>query len=72
MYEINGDTILRAEDSMKILIDPQHLSQLMDKGGYTLIGDKTNLLESENKKDNKIATGSSSFRYLLVTMAPIP
>ncbi|MCC4229871.1 SLC13 family permease [Zunongwangia profunda] len=53
MYEINGDTILRAEDSMKILIDPQHLSQLMDKGGYTLIGDKTNLLESENKKDNK-------------------
>jgi len=53
MYEINGDTVLRAEDSMKILIDPQHLSELMDKGGYSLIGDKTNLLEEEKKKDNK-------------------
>ena len=53
MYEINGDTVLRAEDSMKILIDPQHLSDLMDKGGYSLIGDKTNLLEEEKKKDNK-------------------
>ena len=53
MYEINGATVLRAEDSMKILIDPQHLSELMDKGGYTLTGNKTNLLEAEKKNDNK-------------------
>jgi len=53
MYEINGDTVLRAEDSMKILIDPQHLSELMDKGGYALIGDKTDLLEAEKKNENK-------------------
>ena len=53
MYEINGATILRAEDSMKILIDPQHLSELMDKGGYTLTGNKTNLLEAEKKNENK-------------------
>ncbi|SFB91418.1 TrkA-C domain-containing protein [Zunongwangia mangrovi] len=53
MYEINGDTVLRAEDSMKILIDPQHLSDLMDKGGYILTGDNDDLLEEEKKKDNK-------------------
>ena len=53
MYEINGATVLRAEDSMKILIDPQHLSELMDKGGYTLTGNKTNLLEAEKKNENK-------------------
>ena len=53
MYEINGDTVLRAEDSMKILIDPQHLSELMDKGGYILTGDNDDLLEEEKKKDNK-------------------
>ncbi|WBL23016.1 MULTISPECIES: SLC13 family permease [unclassified Zunongwangia] len=53
VYEINGDTILRAEDSIKIIIDPQHLTELMEKGGYELIGDKANLLENEKSKDGK-------------------
>ncbi len=55
VYEINGETILRRNDLIKILIDPENLARLKGSSNYRLIGDQENLSSSqaELKKSNK-------------------
>ncbi len=53
VYEINEETILRENDLIKVLIDPQHLAKLQSTTNYSLLGDQQ-LVNEETKDDKKI------------------
>lgn len=50
VYEINEDTFLRKDDTLKILIDPENLAKLKSKKTYALTDDEEFLDESKEKK----------------------
>ncbi|GEO07468.1 membrane protein [Adhaeribacter aerolatus] len=51
IYNINGDTFLRENDAIKILISPLELSQLKQTKGYLLANDlDSSIAESEEKQ----------------------
>ena len=43
VYEINGETVLRESDLIRILVDPVNLAKLKVKKGLKVIGDKENV-----------------------------
>ncbi len=45
VYEINGETVLRENDLLRILIDPFSLARLKEKKGFSVIGDEENILD---------------------------
>lgn len=55
VYEINGETFLRKNDLIKVLIDPESLAGLKASSNYLLIGDEKNIgknvLDEENQKN---------------------
>lgn len=55
VYEINGETVLRSQDLIKILIDPENLARLKGSDNYLLIGDQESIAaaQTELKKSNK-------------------
>lgn len=52
-YDVNGNTILRVNDILKILISPDELSQLKTFKGYKVLGDDETEEESENALSNE-------------------
>ncbi|WP_417885879.1 SLC13 family permease [Zunongwangia sp.] len=54
LYNINADTILQEDDILKVLVDPVHLSELMEKVGYALKGKDANFKELETNKKNAV------------------
>lgn len=50
VYEINGETMLRQGDKIKILIDPANLAKLQEIESYYLIGDQSILDDHTEKK----------------------
>ncbi len=40
VYEINGETVLRESDLIRILVDPVNLAKIKNKKGISVIGDK--------------------------------
>ncbi|MDQ7918457.1 SLC13 family permease [Mesonia sp. MT50] len=50
VYEINGETVLRQGDKIKILIDPANLAKLQEIESYYLIGDQSILDDHTEKK----------------------
>lgn len=53
LYEINSETILRQEDLIKILIDPESLAKLKGNTGYFLIGTKEEVLKRPQETNDK-------------------
>lgn len=51
VYEINGDTFLRRNDLIKVLIDPENLVKLKSKNGYLFKGDEEFLPDSNLSED---------------------
>jgi len=45
VYEINGETVLRENDLIRILIDPFSLARLKEAKGFSVIGDEENVLD---------------------------
>ena len=50
VYEINGETTLRADDKIKILIDPANLAKLREIESYHLIGNQSIIDDHTEKK----------------------
>ncbi len=50
VYEINGETVLRNGDLLRILVDPVNLARLKVKKGVALIGDEEDILETDPAK----------------------
>ncbi len=49
VYEINGETVLRSGDLIRILVDPVNLAKLKVKKGFALIGDEEDMYENTPK-----------------------
>lgn len=47
VYEINGETVLREDDIIRILVDPVNLAKLKITRGLSVIGDKENIRDLE-------------------------
>lgn len=45
VYEMNADTMLRKDDVIKVLIDPENIAKLKETKGYSLVGDHEDLEE---------------------------
>lgn len=58
VYEINGETVLRENDLVRILVDPVNLAKLKVKRGLSVIGDKENVrdVKPNDKIDPKTVT----------------
>ncbi|MDX1544385.1 MAG: SLC13 family permease [Christiangramia sp.] len=58
VYEINGETVLRESDLIRILVDPVNLAKLKLKKGLSVIGDKENIhdVEVNDRVNPKSAT----------------
>ncbi|APU68817.1 SLC13 family permease [Christiangramia flava] len=55
VYEINGETVLRSNDTIRILVDPVNLAKLKIKKGVALIGDEEDIHEvAPEKTPNKL------------------
>ncbi|MEE2770779.1 MAG: SLC13 family permease [Bacteroidota bacterium] len=55
VYEINGETVLRSNDTIRILVDPVNLARLKIKKGVALIGDEEDIHEvAPEKTPNKL------------------
>ncbi|MCP9198531.1 SLC13 family permease [Gramella sp. GC03-9] len=53
VYEINGETVLREDDLVRILVDPVNMAKLKQKKGISVVGDKENAVIPEpNDKVN--------------------
>ena len=52
VYEINGETVLREDDLIRILVDPINLAKLKVKKGLTIRGEKENV--GDIKPNDKI------------------
>ncbi|MDB5261556.1 MAG: transport protein containing TrkA C-terminal domain [Adhaeribacter sp.] len=50
VYDITGDTILKRNDVVKIIISPQNLSRLKQTNGYSLSDDSGKVLEETEEK----------------------
>ncbi|MCB7482519.1 SLC13 family permease [Christiangramia sediminis] len=53
VYEINGETVLRENDLVRILVDPVNLAKLKVKKGLKVIGDKENVLDKKPEDNVK-------------------
>ena len=50
VYEINEETILRKDDVLKVMINPQHLAKLKQNATYKLDGDEQLIHDDADKK----------------------
>lgn len=50
VYEINEETILRKDDVLKVMINPQHLAKLKQNANYKLDGDEQLIHDDADKK----------------------
>lgn len=55
VYEINGETVLREGDLIRVLVDPVNLAKLKVKKGFALIGDEEDVYDitPKDKVENK-------------------
>lgn len=53
IYEINGETFLRKNDLIKVLIDPESLAGLKASSNYQLIGDQKNIIENIEEEEDE-------------------
>ncbi len=55
VYEINGETVLREGDLLRVLVDPVNLAKLKVKKGFALIGDEEDVhdITPKDNVDNK-------------------
>lgn len=51
VYEINGETVLRENDRIRILVDPVNLAKLKSKKGISVRGDKESIQQMEANQD---------------------
>ncbi|TBW30307.1 SLC13 family permease [Gramella sp. KN1008] len=57
VYEINGETVLRESDLIRILVDPVNLAKLKVKRGVSVRGDKENI---QNMETNDLVSPKNS------------
>ena len=70
LYEINGETVLRANDIIRILIDPASLSKLRNRKGILIIGDKLNIDDRENTLPKNSISGPNDEKKIYEVMIP--
>ncbi len=57
LYEINGETILRVNDTIKILINPQSLAKLQENEDYKVIGSEEEVKQAPRYDSDKKEEG---------------
>ncbi|SDS11261.1 SLC13 family permease [Gramella sp. MAR_2010_147] len=71
VYEINGETVLRENDLIRILVDPVNLSKLKLRKGLKVIGDKENVKAVEpDDQINPKNTSPSEEKKIYEVMIP--
>ncbi|MFD1095044.1 SLC13 family permease [Salegentibacter chungangensis] len=70
VYEINGETVLRGDDLIKILIDPQSLAKLKASSTYLLIGDENVIDVTEEQEGGKEKKSTKDEKMIYEVMIP--
>ncbi|MCM8568966.1 SLC13 family permease [Gramella jeungdoensis] len=72
VYEINGETVLRESDLLRILVDPVNLAKLKMQRGLSVKGDKENIHEAEvnDKIDPKKVPTPNEEKKIYEVMIP--
>ena len=67
VYEINGETVLRENDLLRILVDPVNLARLKSRKGISVRGDKESIQQMEA---NQNASETSEEKKIFEVMIP--